>query len=37
MAQATHDSITPAFHNLSDAALAGALGQADAVLFSAEK
>jgi hypothetical protein len=36
MAQATHDSITSRFHNLSDSALADALGHADAVLKCAE-
>jgi hypothetical protein len=36
MAQATHDSITSRFHNLSDSALADALGCADAVLKGAE-
>jgi hypothetical protein len=36
MAQATHDSITSRFHNLSDSALADALGHADAVLKGAE-
>jgi len=36
MAQAIHDSITPRFHNLSDSALADALGHADAVLKGAE-
>lgn len=36
MAQAVHDNITTRFHNLSDAALADALGQADAVLKGAE-
>ena len=36
MAQAVHDNITTRFHNLSDAALADALGHADAVLKGAE-
>jgi hypothetical protein len=36
MAQATHDSITSRFHNLSDSALADAIGYADAVLKGAE-
>jgi hypothetical protein len=36
MAQAIHDSITSRFHNLSDSALADALGHADAVLKGAE-
>jgi len=36
MAQAAHDSITSRFHNLSDSALADALGHADAVLKGAE-
>ena len=36
MAQANHDSITSRFHNLSDSALADALGHADAVLKGAE-
>ena len=37
MAQAIHNNITSRFNNLSDAALADALGYADAELFSAEK
>jgi len=36
MAQATHDSITSRFHNLSDCALADELGHADALLKGAE-
>jgi hypothetical protein len=36
MAQATHDSITSRFHNLSDGALADELGHADALLKGAE-
>jgi hypothetical protein len=36
MAQATNPSITSRFHNLSNEALADALGYADAVLKSAE-
>jgi hypothetical protein len=36
MAQATNPSTTPRFHNLSNEALADALGHADAVLKGAE-
>src|SRR6476660_8916321 len=36
MAQATHAYITSKFHNLSNEALADAIGQADAVLKGAE-
>jgi hypothetical protein len=36
MAQASNPSITPRFHNLSNEALADALGHADAVLKGAE-
>lgn len=36
MAQATQQSTTSRFHNLSDAMLADAIGQADAVLKGAE-
>jgi hypothetical protein len=37
MAQATNDSITPRFHNLSDSTLADVLGHADAVLKRAAR